>query len=78
MATEPTTTAAETDRAAMRWLAVIITVGFFIVLGILMWRGIPTEGRDAVLLLLGSLSTAWLGVVGFYFRAVLVAPKAST
>jgi len=70
------TAAADTDRAAMRWLALMITVGFFAVLGILMWRGIPTEGRDAVLLLLGALSTSWLGVVGFYFRAVLVAPKA--
>jgi len=46
-------------------LAIIITVGFF---GILvgMMSGKVTSS-DALMLLLGSLGTAWTGVISFYF-----------
>ena len=46
-------------------LALIITVGFF---GILvgMMTGKVTSS-DALMLLLGSLGTAWTGVISFYF-----------
>jgi len=46
-------------------LAIIITVGFF---GILvgMMTGKVTSS-DALMLLLGSLGTAWTGVISFYF-----------
>ena len=46
-------------------LAIIITVGFF---GILvgMMSGKVTSS-DALMLLLGSLGTAWTGIIAFYF-----------
>jgi hypothetical protein len=59
------------DVATKDWtpkvLAFIITFGFFGVLTIMIFRGVPPNGGDAFLVLLGSLGTAWAGVVGYYF-----------
>ena len=47
------------------FLAVVVTVGFF---GILV--GMMTEtfkSSDALMLMLGSLGTAWTGIIAFYF-----------
>jgi hypothetical protein len=48
-------------------LAVLITLGFFGVLSYMLLRTIPPAGHDAMLLMLGSLSTAWTSVVAYYF-----------
>lgn len=48
-------------------LAVLITMGFFGVLSYMLLRTIPPAGHDAMLLMLGSLSTAWTSVVAYYF-----------
>lgn len=48
-------------------LAIAITLGFFGVLAYMLLRPIPPTGHDAMLLMLGSLSTAWAAVVGYYF-----------
>lgn len=48
-------------------LAVLITLGFFSVLGYMLLRTIPVSGHDAMLLMLGSLSSAWVSVVAYYF-----------
>lgn len=48
-------------------LAVLITMGFFGVLCYMLLRTIPPAGHDAMLLMLGSLSTAWTSVVAYYF-----------
>ncbi len=48
-------------------LAILITFGFFGVLTYMLLKPIPPTGHDAMLLMLGSLSTAWAAVVGYYF-----------
>jgi hypothetical protein len=48
-------------------LAVFITFGFF---GVLVWMlvfGLPKTGTEALLMMIGSLGTAFGGVVQFYF-----------
>ena len=55
------------DSLTPRLLAGAVTAGFF---GILVWvlgYGIPAQGGEAVLLLLGSLATAWGSIVAYYF-----------
>ena len=48
-------------------LAVGITIGFF---GSLFWMfiyGVPKNGNEALLLMLGALQTAFTGVIAYYF-----------
>ena len=48
-------------------LAAAITIGFF---GILFWmfiHGVPMNGTEALLLMLGALQTAFTGVIAYYF-----------
>jgi hypothetical protein len=58
--------AAMRDRATPA-LAFAITAGFFAALGFAMAFGLPEVGREPLLVLIGSLATAWTAVVGFYF-----------
>jgi hypothetical protein len=46
-------------------LGLIVTLGFFGILGGLMTGVVHTS--DALMLMLGSLGTAWTGIVAFYF-----------
>lgn len=58
---------AETKDWVPKLLAVVITIGFF---GILVWmllNGMPKNGTEALLMMLGALGTAWTGVMNFYF-----------
>jgi hypothetical protein len=57
----------ETKSNVPGWLAFLITAGFYSILIWLLSYGMPSTGGEALLLLLGSLATAWTGVVAYYF-----------
>ena len=57
----------ETKDPTPKILAYFITFGFF---GALVWIlvfGLPQTGLEVILMMLGSLSTSWTGVVQFYY-----------
>jgi len=54
------------DRRTPAVLTIVTTVGFFGILAWLIRHGLPDSGRDAVLIMLGTLGTAWTGCVTYY------------
>ena len=48
-------------------MAILITLGFFGLLGLMCWQDLPVANAKALDIMLGSLGTAWIAVVMFYF-----------
>jgi hypothetical protein len=48
-------------------LAMLVTVGFFGVLWYMLTHQVPAASHDTMLLLLGSLGTAWTSIIAYYF-----------
>ncbi len=57
----------EVKDSTPRNLAYLITLGFFGVLAFLLFAEVPMGSRDILNIMLGSLGTAWIGVVGYYY-----------
>jgi hypothetical protein len=49
------------------FLALFVTIGFFGVLALMMFYPLPPATHDALMLMLGTLGTAWVSVIAYYF-----------
>jgi hypothetical protein len=59
-------------------LAIMTTLGFFTVLMYSIIFGINKGSSEALLILLGSLTTAWTSIIGYYFGSSIGSPSKST
>ena len=48
-------------------LAYLLTLGFFGTLSFMMLGQIPATGHDVLLIMVGSLGTAWTGMIAYYY-----------
>lgn len=48
-------------------MAIMVTVGFFGILIHMLAYGMPENGTEALLIMIGSLGTAWTGIINFYY-----------
>jgi len=55
------------DHLTPRVLAVLVSVGFFGILGWMLDNAIPASGKEALLVMLGALGTGWTAVLSYYF-----------
>jgi len=51
-------------------LAAAVTIGLFSIIYLLIFVAIPQDSINIVNIMLGSLSTAWMTVIGYYFGSV--------
>ncbi len=55
------------DSLTPRILAGGVTLGFFGILALMMFHEVPAGGKDVLLAMTGTLGTAWVAVVSYYF-----------
>jgi hypothetical protein len=48
-------------------LAAAVTIGFFAILGGMMFGRMSVADNTALTMMLGSLGTAWTGIIAYYF-----------
>ncbi|CAB4214259.1 hypothetical protein UFOVP1459_25 [uncultured Caudovirales phage] len=57
----------ETKDWIPRALAISVTLGYFGIIAYVLISGLPMNGSEVLLMLLGTLSAGWTGVMAFYF-----------
>jgi hypothetical protein len=57
----------ETKDILPRLLAISVTLGYFGIIAYVLISGLPMNGSEVLLMLLGTLSAGWTGVMAFYF-----------
>lgn len=57
----------QTKDVTPRILAGGVTIGFFGILIFMLFRAIPDSSKDILDIMLGSLGTAWISIIAFYF-----------
>lgn len=57
----------EVKDSTPRNLAYLVTAGYFAIVAALMMGATPTGNKDILFVLLGTLGTAWVGVISYYF-----------
>jgi hypothetical protein len=57
----------ETKDFIPRALAISVTLGYFGIIAYVLVSGLPMNGSEVLLMLLGTLSAGWTGVMAFYF-----------
>lgn len=55
------------DSATPRLLAIGVTLGFFGILGAMLYGILPEKGSEPLLIMLGALGTSFTGVIQYYF-----------
>ena len=49
------------------FLVTATTFGFFAMIGLLYFRVVPSDSKEIVFAMLGSVGSAWTGIIGYYF-----------
>lgn len=56
-------------------LGALIVLCFFTVIILLILKGVPTDNKEALLLILGALISAFTGVVGYFYGSSMGSAK---
>ena len=70
LAVEDRKSAREMQATTRSWmppiLAGAVTIGFFVIMGLMFFNKVDSN-NPAILMMLGSLGTAWTGIIAYYF-----------